>query len=301
MREYLQELIAVNQALEKELLEHRKLEAGLGKDLVNHKLEELSPAFIYAQAGGFQDPKMEAVSRLAGGMAHELNNQLMVICACIDIHMPGLFREESLRRALSRIRNSARICADLIRQLLLFSCQSPLFKVPTDLNQRVIRMGKILPRLLGGNIAIRLEISPLLWQVSADTTALNRAIGNLVLNARDAMPEGGTLTLKTENVCVDRSGATALAAGRFVCLTVTDTGAGIDEANLSRIFEPFFTTKEPGKGIGLGLSVTYGVIKAHDGWIEVDSAPGRGSAFRLNIPALPPETEAPSDFCRHPS
>ena len=206
LREYLQELIAVNQALEKELLEYRKRDAGLRKGLVDYKpLAELSPAFICARAGRFLDPQMEAVGRLAGGMAHELNNQLTVICASVDLLMSGLSRDNHLRRALSRIRNSARNCANLIRQLLLFNCQFPLFRVPTDLNQRVEKLGKMLPRLLGGKIAFRLETDPLLWKVSADTDTLDQAIGNLALNARDAMPEGGILTIKTDNVYVDRT------------------------------------------------------------------------------------------------
>ncbi|MGD0621577.1 MAG: ATP-binding protein [Thermacetogeniaceae bacterium] len=425
LREHLQELVTVNQAMEKKLLEHRKREAGLRKDLLDYRLlAEVSPAFIYiiqgsrlrlvnpcshdfagytarelkkvdlwmlihpdfreiikeryeahrrgevsastfsvkiisktgqekrveietrtiacqgepavlvalrdisehkrkeemlappgqgedefqSQAGLFQARKMEAVGRLAGGMAHELNNQLTVICACVDLFLPGLSMDNPLHRALSRIRNSALICANLTRQLLLFSCRFPLFKVPTDLNQRVEELGKMLPHprrvprpegtraapaeasvdraRLGGNIDIRLETCPHLWKVNADTAALDQAIANLVLNARDAMPNGGTLTIKTENVAADRSGQAGVVPGRFVCLSVSDTGAGIDEANRSRIFEPFYTTKRPGQGIGLGLPVAYGIIRAHGGWIEVDSAPGRGSTFRINLPAF---------------
>ncbi len=417
LREHLQELVTVNQALEREILEHRKREAGLRKDLLDYRLlAEVSPAFIYiiqgsrlrpvnpcshdfagytarelkkvdlwrliapdfreivkegyealrrgavsvstfsvkiisktgqeirveieartiacqgepavlvalrdisghrkeeerlnppgqgedelqSQAGWLQAGKMEAVGRLAGGMAHELNNQLTVICACTDLFLPGLSMDNPLHRALSRIRNSALICANLTRQMLLFSCRLPLFKVPTDLNQRVDEIGKMLPRprrdapakasvdraWLGGNIDIRLETCPHLWKVNADTAALDQAIANLVLNARDAMPNGGALTIKTENVAAGRPGQAGVVPGRFVCLSVSDTGAGIDEANRSRIFEPFYTTKRPGQGTGLGLPVAYGIIRAHGGWIEVDSAPGHGSTFRINLPAL---------------
>jgi signal transduction histidine kinase len=255
LREYVQELIAVNQGFQ-------------------------------SKVARLQDEKMETVSRLAGGMAHELNNQLMVIYACVDLFLPGLSRGDSLYRVLLKIRNSAQICANLIRQLLLYGCQLPLFKVPTDLNHRVDELGGMLPRLLGENIAIVLEKSSPLWKVNVDTTALDQALFNLVLNARDAMPEGGTLTIKTENVYTVRDRQAGAAPGKFACLSVSDTGDGIDKVSLSRIFEPFFTTKRPDKGIGLGLSVAYGVIQAHDGWIEVESAPGLGSTFKLNIPAV---------------
>jgi PAS domain S-box-containing protein len=403
LREQLRELTTVNQAMEKELLEHRKREAGLRKDLLEYRLlAEVSPVFLFviqgsrlclvnpcscsfagytanelkkvnlwrllhpdfrkivkeryeahrrgevsastfsvkivsktgqmqwaeietrtvvcqgelavlvaprdiperelkeemivppgrgedelqAQAGRFQVDKIDAVGRLAGGMAHELNNQLTVIYACVDLFLPGLSRDNPLHRALSRIRNSALICANLTRQLLLFSCRFPLFKVPIDLNQRVEELGKMLPRLLGGSIDIRLETSPHLWMVNADIVALDQAIANLVLNARDAMPDGGILTIRTENLSAVRPGQEGVVPGRFACLSVSDTGAGIEESDQSRIFEPFYTTKRPGKGIGLGLPVAYGIVRAHDGWIEVDSAPGRGSTFRINLPAL---------------
>ena len=161
---------------------------------------------LRSQAGRFQVEKINAVGRLAGGMAHELNNQLTVICASVDLFLPGLSGDNPLHRSLSRIRNSAMICANLTRQLLLFSCRFPLFKVPTDLNQRVDELGKTLPRLLGGNIDIRLETSPHLWMVNADPAALDQAIVNLVLNARDAMPDGGALTIRTENLSAVRPG-----------------------------------------------------------------------------------------------
>jgi PAS domain S-box-containing protein len=241
---------------------------------------------LQAQSGRFQVEKIDAVGRLAGGIAHELNNQLTVIYASVDLFLPGLSRDNPLHRALSRIRNSALICANLTRQLLFFGCRFPLFRVPTDLNQRVDEIGKILPRLPGGSIDIRLETSPHLWMVNADAAALGQVISNLVLNAREAMPDGGVLTVRTENVSVVRPGQTGGAPGRFVCLSVSDTGTGIEENDRSHIFEPFYTTKQPDKGIGLGLPVAYGIVRAHDGWIEVDSAPGRGSTFRINLPAV---------------
>jgi PAS domain S-box-containing protein len=241
---------------------------------------------LQAQSGRFQVEKIDAVGRLAGGVAHELNNQLTVIYASVDIFLPGLSRDDPLRRALSRIRDSALICANLTRQLLFFGCRFPLFRVPMDLNQRVAEIEEILPRLPGGSIDIRLETSPHLWMVNADAAALDQVISNLLSNAREAMPDGGVLTVRTENVSVVRPGQTGGAPGRFVRLSVSDTGTGIEENDRSHIFEPFYTTKQPDKGIGLGLPVAYGIVRAHDGWIEVDSAPGRGSTFRINLPAV---------------
>jgi two-component system cell cycle sensor histidine kinase/response regulator CckA len=242
---------------------------------------------LQAESGRFQVEKIDAVGRLAGGIAHELNNQLTVIYASVDLFLPGLSGDNPLHRALSRIRNSALICANLIRQLLFFGCRFPLYKVPTDLNQRVDEIGKFMPRLPDRRIDVRLETSPHLWMVNADAAALDQVIANLVLNARDAMPDGGVLTVRTENKSAVRPSQTGVAPGRFVCLSVSDTGTGIEENDRSHIFEPFYTTKQPDKGIGLGLPVAYGIVRAHDGWIEVDSSPGRGSTFRINLPAMP--------------
>jgi signal transduction histidine kinase len=219
-------------------------------------------------------------------MAHELNNQLTVICASIDLVLPGISRDNPLNRTLSRIRDSALFCANLTKQLLLFSCRFPLFKIPTDLNQKVAELGKMLPRLLGRSVDIRLETNPHLWMVNLDPAAFDQAVANLVSNARDAMPNGGVLTIKTENLSAVCPGQAGVAAGRYVCLSVSDTGIGIEENDRPHLFEPFYTTKQQGKGIGLGLPVAYGIVRAHDGWIEVDSAPGRGSTFRINLPAV---------------
>lgn len=258
--------------------------------LLRQKEEE-----IQAQSGRFRAREMEAAGKLAGGVAHEFNNQLTVIYACVDLYLRGLSRDDTLRQSLLRIRKSAQVCADLTRQLLLFGGKIPLFKAPTDLNQVVVRLMQVLPYLMGARSAradaavrFELETSPHLGVVNADAATIERAIINLVLNAREAMPGGGTLTIRTQDVSRrDRAGDAA--PGRFACLSVSDTGAGIDEADMPHIFEPFFTTRGQGRGAGLGLSEAYGIIRAHNGWIEADSAPGQGSTFRFYLPALPPQ------------
>ncbi len=232
----------------------------------------------------FQAQKMEAIGQLAGGVAHELNNQLMVIYACVDLYLSRLTRDDPLRRVLLRIRNSARISANLTRQLLIFGGRNPLFKIPINLNNNVEEVKNILVRLQGEQISIELQTSPDLCLVKADASNIDQAITNLVLNACDAIPGGGVITIRTANVYLGRDERQQAIPGRYVCLSVSDTGVGIDKENLPHIFEPFFTTKD--KGIGLGLSVAYGIIQAHDGWIEVDSTPSLGSTFHLYLPAL---------------
>lgn len=263
----------------RDISERKRAEAALLTSLKEKEAE------LQVQASLLQAQKMEMVGQLAGGMAHELNNQLTVIYACVDLYLARLSKDNPLRRALLKIRNSAQVSANLTRQMLLFGRKSPLFKIPLDLNRNLEELGEMLPRLVGEEIAIRLDTCPDLWPVNADASNIEQVIINLAINARDAMPEGGAITIETKNVYMEHPGQSGHAP-RFVCLSVADTGAGIDEADLTHIFEPFFTTKEQGEGAGLGLSVAYGIIQAHNGWIEVDSAPGQGSTFRFFLPAL---------------
>ena len=210
---------------------------------------------------------------------------MTVIYVCVDLYLARLSKDNPLRRALLKIRNSAQVSANLTRQMLLFGRKSPLFKIHLDLNRNLEELEEMLLRLVGEEIAIRLDACPDLWPVNADASNIEQVIINLAINARDAMPEGGAITIETKNVYMEHPGQSGHAP-RFVCLSVADTGAGIDEADLPHIFEPFFTTKEQGEGAGLGLSVAYGIVQAHNGWIEVDSAPGQGSTFRFFLPAL---------------
>jgi len=232
-----------------------------------------------------QSQKMEAVGLLAGGIAHDLNNQLTVIQASVDLNM-GLAQENtSFCKAFERIRLATEKSANLIRQLLLFGRKHPQFKVLLDLNADLRDLQEMLERLLGEDVVICLDLAPDLWTVYADATNMEQVVVNMAINARDAMPGGGMIAIKTGNMVFDQATAPARGyPGSFVCLSVTDTGTGIESQHLPHIFEPFFTTKEAGKGTGLGLSVAYGIVEAHRGWIGVESEPGAGSTFRVYLP-----------------
>jgi PAS domain S-box-containing protein len=233
-----------------------------------------------------QSQKMEAIGQLAGGIAHDLNNQLTVIQASVDLNMGIATDNASFSKAFRRIRHATEKSANLIRQLLLFGRKHPQFKVLLDLNDDVGELREMLERLLGEDVAINLDLAPDLWTVYADSTNIEQVVVNMAINARDAMPGGGMIGIKTENAVFGRATAPVRGyAGNFVCLSVSDTGLGIENQYLLHIFEPFFTTKEAGKGTGLGLSVAYGIVEAHRGWIDVESRPGAGSTFRIYLPA----------------
>jgi len=233
-----------------------------------------------------QSQKMEAVGQLAGGIAHDLNNQLTVIQASVDLNMGIAPENTSFSKAFRRIRQATEKSANLIRQLLLFGRKHPQFKVLLDLNDGVRELQEMLEHLIGEDVAICLDLAPDLGTVYADATNIEQVVVNMAINARDAMQGGGMIAIKTENVVFGQTTAPVRGyAGSFVCLSVSDTGMGIESQYLSHIFEPFFTTKEAGKGTGLGLSVAYGIVDAHRGWIDVESIPGAGSTFRVYLPA----------------
>jgi signal transduction histidine kinase len=233
-----------------------------------------------------QSQKMEAVGQLAGGIAHDLNNQLTVIQASVDLDMDLAPESSSFSKAFKRIRLATEKSANLIRQLLLFGRKHPQFKATFDPNLSVREIQEMLERLIGEKATIRLDLAPDLWLVYADATNIEQVIINLTMNARDAMTKGGVITIRTENVEFDQSTASQARGytGSFVCLSVNDTGVGIEKQSLPHIFEPFYTTKDVGKGTGLGLSVAYGIVEAHGGWIDVESVPGAGSTFRIYLP-----------------
>jgi PAS domain S-box-containing protein len=235
--------------------------------------------------------KMEALGQLAGGVAHDLNNYLMAIRGLIDLYepRPGREPEEPVGDAFRRMREAVERAASLTRRLLLLSRKHPQHKTRLDLNHSIEGLLAILRCSLGDAIVVESRFAPDLWPVHADPTNMDQVLTNLIINAKDAMPEGGVLTVSTENVEVPQEYCEMhpgeAAPGRHVRVTVSDTGIGMDEHVRSRIFEPFFTTKGPERGLGLGLSVSYGIVKSHDGWIEVTSEPGRGSTFAVYIPA----------------
>ena len=238
--------------------------------------------------------KMEAIGQLAGGMAHEINNQLTIIQTCMDLHSQRFPLDNYIYDTFMNIKKATEKSANLTRQLLLFGRRQPQFKAPLNLNQSIKDNLKMLDRLIGEDIEIDYRFDPALWTVYADAASIDQILINLVLNARDAMRGGGTLTIKPKNVVLKKercshSGDTK--PGRYVCLSVIDTGAGIDKDVLPHIFEPFFTTKELGRGTGLGLSVIYGIVRDHDGHVNVKSSKGRGATFNIFLPAFTFETQ----------
>ncbi len=232
--------------------------------------------------------KMEAVGRLAGGVAHDFNNVLTVISGYLGIAMAQLDQESPLKESLTEVEKAARRAANLVRQLLLFSRRQPMQFVPINFNVALQELLKMLHRFIGENIAIEMALADDLWPLKGDAGTVDQIVMNLAVNARDAMPTGGTLTIETKNVVVDEAfcvGRLYARPGRFVRLSISDTGCGMDQETMGHIFEPFFTTKEAGKGTGLGLAVVYGIVTEHHGWINCYSQPDQGTVFHVYLPA----------------
>jgi len=234
-----------------------------------------------------QAQKMEAVGRLSGGIAHDFNNLLGVIIGYSeDIELrvaPG----DPLRKNAEEIRKAGERAAALTQQLLAFSRQQVLQPNILALNHLVSDMGKMLQRLIGAHIELSANLDPKLGSIKADQSQIEQVLVNLVVNARDAMPEGGVLLIETSSVYLDEAQARSLPflrPGRHALLTVTDTGVGMDEETQRHIFEPFFTTKEVGKGTGLGLATVYGIVKQSGGYIDVVSTLGKGTTFTVYLP-----------------
>ena len=233
-----------------------------------------------------QSQKMEAIGQLAGGVAHDFNNILTVIQGHAALLMAANLSETAGKSA-QQIVQAAERAAGLTRQLLTFSRRQLIQPKRLDMNKVVSNMTNMLGRLLGADVVLQLNYCQPAPTIEADASMLEQVLLNLAVNARDAMPKGGQLTIRIAIVDMGEAysnGQSESRAGRFVCLSVTDTGIGIAPENLNRIFEPFFTTKEIGKGTGLGLATVYGIVKQHLGWIEVDSQVDEGTTFRIYIP-----------------
>jgi PAS domain S-box-containing protein len=233
--------------------------------------------------------KMEAVGQLAGGVAHDFNNLLMLIQAHNENLRDRLAESDPARRDALEIENAVTRAASLTNQLLAFSRKQVLRPKVLDLNMVLAEVAKMLDRLIGKDIELQVMPAPSLSRVKADPGQIEQVILNLAVNSRDAMPNGGRLTIETRDVELDENDSRnhqGVPADKYVMLAVSDTGDGMDTETQARIFEPFFTTKAPGKGTGLGLATVYGVVKHSDGWIWVDSEPGRGTTFKIYLPRV---------------
>jgi PAS domain S-box-containing protein len=236
-----------------------------------------------------QAQKMEAVGRLAGGIAHDFNNLLAVIMGHSDLIKSVLRKGDALAHDVEQIRRASERAASLTRQLLAFSRRQFLQPQVIDVNTLVGNLATMLHRLIGEDIQLDLRLDPAAGRVSADPGQLEQVVMNLTVNARDAMPQGGQLTLETGPAMLDHAFVMAhpgSSAGAHVRLSIRDTGCGMGPEVLSHLFEPFFTTKEPGRGTGLGLSTVYGIVKQHRGYIDVQSEPGQGSTFSVYLPRV---------------
>lgn len=234
-----------------------------------------------------QMQKMDALGRLSGGIAHDFNNLLAVIAGCTELALQSLPDDHPATSELIEIQHATERASALTRQLLAFAHRQRFDPRPIDLNALIRDMHKLLRRLIRENIALQTLLDPDLWHVRADPGQIEQVLVNLAVNARDAMADGGTLTIATANVVTDESFERlypSLKAGEYVRLTISDTGIGMDEETRRRAFEPFFTTKNPGEGTGLGLATCYGIVTRHGGAIDLASEPGRGTVVTIYLP-----------------
>ncbi len=241
-----------------------------------------------------QSQKMEAIGNLAGGISHDFSNLLLAIQGYSEMALIKMKSSDSLIHELKGIHDAALSAAELTRQLCILSQKQAIRPAVININKIINGMMKMFMRIIGENINIETELRPGLWKVKADKANIEQLLLNLVVNAKDAMPYGGKLTIKTENTSLNEHSSQAFSfeqPEKMVCLTITDTGVGMEKEVLKNIFDPFFTTKESGKGTGLGLSIVHGIVARHEGQIEVTSEPDKGSTFNIYLPTTMQEGE----------
>jgi PAS domain S-box-containing protein len=279
---------------ERELLDARRAAERANTELLelNRTLEdriaEAVEGRMKTEAVLRQAQKMEAVGQLTGGIAHDFNNMLAVILAALSLLERRLAKGEDISQFIAAARDGAARAASLTQRLLAFSRQQTLSPEPLNANHMVADMSELLRRTLGEAVQLETVLAGGLWQVHADKNLLENAILNLAINARDAMPEGGRLTLETANCHLDEAYAAANATnpGQYVMVAVTDTGTGMTPEVMAKAFDPFFTTKVPGKGTGLGLSQVFGFVKQSGGHLKIYSEVGQGTSIKLYLPRL---------------
>ncbi|MGC9365188.1 MAG: ATP-binding protein [Fidelibacterota bacterium] len=235
-----------------------------------------------------QSQKLESIGTLASGVAHDFNNLLTVIMGHAQMGLMNTDEDDPLHRNLKQILTASTSAANLTRQLLIFSRKEVMELKPVDINQTIQNLLKMLGRLIGENIAIETTLEPAIWTIEADEGNLEQVLTNLAVNARDAMPDGGKLSIQTENVEItesDKKHILHAEVGNYVRIGVSDNGKGIPGDIRDKIFDPFFTTKASGRGTGLGLSVVYGIVKKHGGWINFYSEVDKGTRFNIYLPA----------------
>lgn len=276
---------------EKEIRVLRERQASERK-IAEEERKKLENQFIQAQ-------KMEAIGRLAGGVAHDFNNMLSVIVGYSELAISQMDENDPVKGHIQDILHAADRSTTLVRQLLAFARRQVISPRPLDLNETIEGMLKMLRRLVGENIELVWVPGHGLWRVNIDPAQVDQVLANLVVNAKDAISGSGRVTIGTENVDLDESYCQihcGFVPGQYVMLAISDDGCGMDKDTLGKIFEPFFTTKERGKGTGLGLSTVYGIVKQNSGFVNVYSEKGKGTSFKIYLPALVESTETENEF-----
>ena len=265
------------------------------RDVTMRKMAQVASAALEEQLS--QQQRLETVGQLAAGIAHDFNNLLTGISGFTLLVHDAAPEGSSTRDDLAEVLKLCKRAADLIHQLLAFSRRQPLHPVMLNINETITELSKMLQRLLDAHLAVTYDLSTPLHMVQVDPGQFEQVLVNLAINARDAMPDGGQLTIATGNVVLDETYAAShvgVTPGVYVLLAVTDTGSGMGASVMEHIFEPFFTTKGIGKGTGLGLATVYGIIKQHGGHIRVESTPGHGTTFNVYWPASPEDADTPA-------
>lgn len=295
------------EAAQKELVERMRAETALRElnDTLEQRVTEEIERRAEAEEALRQSQKMETVGQLTGGIAHDFNNLLQVVSGNLDILCRKLTAEAApLLRYAERAMVGAQRASTLTQRLLAFSRRQPLQPKPTDVNRLLPAMSELLHRTLGETIEVEAVLPPRIWLVETDPNQLENAILNLAINARDAMPEGGKLTIETQNTHLDDTYASqnpGVSSGQYVVICISDTGVGMDAETVAKAIEPFFTTKEVGKGTGLGLSMVYGFIKQSGGHMKIYSEPGEGTTVKIYLPRLVGQAAVDADSVQSPA